>query len=78
MRKLTDVEERALKALAEYPGGFCPGDAAKTDLGERIMPLLKALVRKGRATVEEFDDGPVFRITAADRGEAAFLESAGA
>lgn len=77
MKKLLPDEERALMALSKYSGGFVPGDAAKSDQGEDIVGLLKQLVRKGRATVSETDDGPSFSINSIGRNEAAKIEAAG-
>lgn len=72
MRKLTDDEERALKALAKYTA-YCPGaDSSRDDA--RLRKALHGLVRKRYAVAEETDDGTKFTLTAAGRDEAAFLE----
>lgn len=70
MKKLTSDEQHALIILSKYPS-FVPGDAADSELGQQLVGLLKSLVRKGRATVSDTDDGPSFKVSAQGQLEVA-------
>ena len=69
MKKLTSDEQRALIVLAKV-GSIVPGDAADGEFGSMLVGLLRSLVRKGRATATDTQDGPRWTINAAGRAEA--------
>ncbi|KFC62736.1 hypothetical protein FF80_03303 [Devosia sp. LC5] len=68
MRKLT-IQERQLLALISSAGGsVCPGVDASIPKAAHVS--LRRMERAGLLSVETFDDGPVFTLTALGRAEA--------
>ena len=56
MRKLTDIEQLALRAVS-LTGFYCPGDHTGHE-AEVLRKAMDSLVKKKRVRVEMTDDGP--------------------
>lgn len=57
MKKLTTAEQMACVFLHEI-GSYTPGDRRD------MLPVMDSLVKKKRANVTAYDDGPVYSLTA--------------
>ena len=68
MRKLTPEETRLLQMIAGAGGSVCPG--VDTTIPKAGHKSLRKMVTRGDLSVEEFDDGPRFTLTAQGRAEA--------
>ena len=68
MRRLAPHEAELLSLIAQAGGSMCPGaDAAIPAAAHKV---LRRLVTRGDLTVAEYDDGPVYTLTAQGRSDA--------
>lgn len=70
MKRLTPPEINACRFLAKH-GPYTPGDAAKSKGGPEVVAVLRSLVRKGRVSAEQTDDGYRYSLTAQGEFDAA-------
>lgn len=71
MRKLTDIELSALRAVSKR-GSYCPGvDSVTGEEMDLFLASLDGLVKKKRLNVEMTDVGARYHITAQGRDDAA-------
>ena len=70
MKRLSPPEINACRFLLKH-GPYTPGDAARAKGGPEVVAVLRGLVRKGRATVDDTDDGPKFSLTSQGEADAA-------
>jgi hypothetical protein len=70
-RRLTPTETNACRFLKQFgERGFCPAFERGGPDVRKVEKVLRSLVNKGRVSVEDTDDGPLYRLTADGEADA--------
>lgn len=69
MMRLSEKEIHSLRVIAELGGSYCPGTDNAARIPRDRHKSLKRMAKDGFLSIDTFDDGPVFSLTAQGRAE---------